>query len=116
MHELSLARSILRQVDELCVEYSEQHISAVELEVGLMSGVDPDLLAASLEQEQVTSQKPRDFVINVVPVTAHCSICQKDFQINSYAFICILCGSTRVDVTGGDCVRIMSITVEDLKA
>lgn len=116
MHELSLARSILRQVDELCNEYSDQLISAVELEVGLMSGVDADLLATSLEQEQMDRKQPWVFVINLVPVTAHCLNCQKEFQIDSYAFICVFCGSTRVDVSGGDCVRIMSVTLEDLES
>lgn len=113
MHELSLARSILRQVEELRDEYVDQHLSAVELEVGLMSGVDPDILAVSLEDEQVDRDKPVEFVINVVPVLAHCSNCQKDFQVEHYAFSCVLCGSTEIEVTGGDCVRIMSITVED---
>lgn len=114
MHELSLARSILRQVAELSDEYLDQHISAVELEVGLMSGVDADLLAISLEEEQVDRNKPWEFVIDVVPVTAYCSSCQSEFQIDSHAFICVRCGSTEVEVTGGDSVRIMSITVEDL--
>lgn len=115
MHELSLARSILRQVEDLRDEYCDQHISAVELEVGSMSGVDPDILAVSLADEQVERDKPVEFVINVVPVLAHCSSCQKDFQVERYAFSCVSCGSTEVEVTGGDCVRIMSITLEDLE-
>lgn len=115
MHELSLARSILRQVEELRDEYFDQRISGVELEVGLMSGVDPDILAVSLENEQVDSDKAVEFVINVVPVLAHCSSCQQDFQVERYAFSCVLCGSTEIEVTGGDCVRIMSITAEDLE-
>jgi len=113
MHERSVAKNILREMEELGQEYPQGRIAAVEIEVGLMSGVDASLLASALEIEQDRMQPRIDFQIHTVSLLAHCGPCGKTSQIESFVFSCIHCGSQQIDITQGESVRILTITLDD---
>lgn len=112
MHERSVAKGILCEIKELEREYPQNRIIAVELEVGLLSGVDASLLASALEDEQGNVQPKMDFQIQSVPLMATCEHCDKSFKIESFKFVCKNCGSQQIEITQGESVRILTITVE----
>jgi hydrogenase nickel incorporation protein HypA/HybF len=113
MHERSLARNILREIDVLRQEYPQRRVTAVELEVGLMSGVETVLLASALDDEQNPTQPKMDFKIQSVPLLAHCDQCSKSFEIESFVFACTNCGSQQIEITQGESVRILTITLDE---
>lgn len=116
MHERSLARSILRQIEELGSQYSKQRITSVELEVGLMSGVDAELLGNALQDEQTNEVHSVAFVLQVVPLQANCSACQSSFEMEDFSFVCVKCGANDLEITHGDSVQIMTVTLEEALA
>jgi hydrogenase nickel incorporation protein HypA/HybF len=116
MHERSLARSILRQIEELGNDYPKQRITSVELEVGLMSGVEADLLGNALHEEQTNEKHSVAFVLQVVPLQAKCSACQSCFEMEGFSFVCVQCGADELDITHGDSVQIMTVTLEEALA
>jgi len=44
MHELSVCQSMLRQVSEIARQHNARHIRQVQVRIGVLSGVEPDLL------------------------------------------------------------------------
>lgn len=114
MHERSLAKKILQQVEELLQEYPGQKIVSVELEVGPMSGVEPDLLLSAFAEPVVSKLEGVSFSITEVPLRASCEQCHTEFAVNDYLFRCSHCSSADVIITQGDSVRILNavMTVE----
>jgi hydrogenase nickel incorporation protein HypA/HybF len=108
MHERSLAKKILQQVEELLQEYPGQRIVSVELEVGPMSGVEPDLLLSALAEPVVSKLEGVSFSITEVPLRAACEQCHTEFAVNDYLFRCSHCSSADVIITQGDSVRILN--------
>jgi|694.fasta_scaffold11749_5 hydrogenase nickel incorporation protein HypA/HybF len=114
MHERSLAKKILQQVEEILEEYPGQRILSVELEVGPMSGVEPDLLLSALAEPVVSKLEGISFSITEVPLRAACELCHTEFVVNDFLFRCSQCSSADVIITQGDSVRILNavMTVE----
>lgn len=116
MHERSLARSVIRQIEEMGKEYPAQRITNVELEVGLMSGVDAHLLGNALHEEQPNGTPLVAFGIQVVPLQAYCSVCQSSFEMEGFSFVCVKCGTADLEITHGDSVQILTVTLEEAVA
>lgn len=114
MHERSLARSILRQLADMAEEYPRQRIVSVALEVGMMSGVEAELLASALKEEQTNLDAMIEYRIQMVPLQGECRVCQASFDLDGFAFICSKCGASEIEVTRGDSVQILSVTLEEI--
>lgn len=116
MHERSLARHILKQIHEMSVDYPHQRVKQVELEVGAMAGVESSLLASALSEEQGDEHAEIHFLIQTVGLQAFCPNCQKSFEIDNFSFICPVCGTPDIEMTQGESVRIMTLTLEDVSS
>jgi hydrogenase nickel incorporation protein HypA/HybF len=112
MHEASLAKNLLQQVCAIQRGHPLTRIAEVEIECGPMSGVEPLLLSAAFGR-LVTDDglEEIELIIQEVALKAICQVCQQQNVIHDYQFICSHCQSNKLDITQGDCVRLMSVNL-----
>jgi len=103
MHEYSLVRSLLNQMEAICRQHDAARITAVDLSVGEFSGVDADLLQSAFEQLSAERwPTPIRLVVTRVPLTATCGPCQKSFPVQQFHFVCPVCQANDVTISSGE--------------
>ncbi|HFE63637.1 MAG TPA: hydrogenase maturation nickel metallochaperone HypA [Caldithrix sp.] len=112
MHELSIAESILEIVTESVPDHDKRVLS-VTVEVGELTAVIPESLQfcfhAIIEE---TPYKGAQLIIREKKLTGECRKCGSGFTIKNYFFQCPDCGSTDVQVTGGQELNVTELEVE----
>jgi hydrogenase nickel incorporation protein HypA/HybF len=113
MHELSLVRSLIRQVESILDDEGGKAVE-IEVAIGPLSGVEP-LLVQSAFQQLAPKTQLADAVLRIEQpkLLARCRDCQCEFEIHGFLFECPTCQSRRVDVTSGDAFRLISVSVEE---
>lgn len=113
MHEFSLVRSLIRQVESILTKEAGT-ATEIEVSIGPLSGVEPLLVQSAFDQlapeSQLVGAKLR---IEQTELRARCRDCHHEFAVQSFLFECPACHSRLVDVTSGDDFRLMGITVAE---
>ncbi|MCA9077515.1 MAG: hydrogenase maturation nickel metallochaperone HypA [Planctomycetaceae bacterium] len=113
MHEMSLVRSLLRQVSELLLEHNGDAVKTIHVEMGPLAGVERVLVELAFEQLIEDSLcRGAQLVIDEVPLSAICLECDVEFDIKLFRFVCRDCESQRIRVTGGDEFRLIDVDIE----
>ena len=113
MHEFSLVRSLLEQVDDIVTSQGGRAALEVRVEIGPLAGVEPFLVAEAFHQLASQSRAAGAcLVADEVPLTACCANCNMDFAVQDFRFACPHCESRKITVIGGDQFRLMSVTVD----
>ena len=117
MHERSLVRALLRQVEHVAAEHPSCRILTIRLCIGEFSGVEPELLATAYGH-LVRDTPLRDAALELkyVPLEATCEQCGGRFRVERFKFKCVTCGSVRLVVTGGEEMLLESVTFEEVVA
>lgn len=113
MHETSLVRSLLSQVERLRETHGGSSVTQIEVEIGPLSGVEPLLVREAFDRIVETSLcVGAQLVVHEVPLRASCRDCLADFELKSFRFKCPECASRSVRVTHGDEFRLLNVTLE----
>lgn len=117
MHERSLVRQLIEQVEEELRNRSLSSLTAIHLAIGEFSGVEPSLIEVAF-QEMAADQWPSGvrLVVNVIPLAAHCRRCGENFRVEQFRFVCPICECATVDVVAGEEMQLVSLTVADCKS
>lgn len=111
MHEMSLARSLMNQLEALCRQERAQRITAIRLRVGEFSGVEPDLLQEACQRlSEGTCLDNAEVKLDIVSLAARCQMCGDSFRVEDFVFECPRCDSRRVTVTAGEELQLESVT------
>ena len=114
MHEMSLVQSLLTQVEELAALSTGESIVEIRVSVGVLSGVEPELVASAFEQLAPQSgASAARLVLTAKPLRAQCSSCDQEFEMLEFRFRCPVCASKRLRVTGGEAMVLESIRVAE---
>ncbi len=117
MHERSLVKQLIEQIEE---ELRDRHLSgltAVHLDIGEFSGIEPSLIELAF-QEMAVNRWPTEvrLVVNVIPLAARCRQCGEDFRVERFRFVCPHCDHGAVEVIAGEDIQLVSLTVADCKS
>jgi hydrogenase nickel incorporation protein HypA/HybF len=114
MHERSLVKALLRQVEGLAAEYPDSHVVSIRLHIGEFSGVEPELLASAYH-DLITDTPLRraELELKRVPLEAVCDHCGGQFRIKRFIFQCHNCGSMKLTISGGEEMMLESVTMEE---
>ncbi len=113
MHELSLAQSMLRIIEESARAQDVGRVRTVVLEIGALAGVEPDAMRFCFESvTRGTIAEGAQLHIIETPGKGWCMACAKPVQLAERYGLCPDCGGTQVAITGGDRVRLMELGVE----
>ncbi|HUB88391.1 MAG TPA: hydrogenase maturation nickel metallochaperone HypA [Dyella sp.] len=103
MHELSICRALLDQVEILAAEHGAQRVASITLSVGPLSGVEPDLLQATypLASSGTIADGAR-LKIMQTPLRVRCEQCGAETAATSNRLVCGACGHWRTVLISGD--------------
>ncbi len=108
MHEISLVRSLLEQVDRIVTEQGGRAAVEVRVEIGPLSGVEPLLVKEAFAQLVGHGT----LIIDEVPLVARCHSCHTEFEVEHFRFICPHCRNRETSIVRGDAFRLLSVTVD----
>ena len=103
MHELSVCRSLLREVERAAAMHGAEGVSRIVVTVGPLSGVDAGLLKRAFEAARIgTLAEAAAFDLEVSPIMVRCEACGRDTAATANQLTCRGCSSGRVRVLSGD--------------
>ncbi len=124
MHEMSLIKRLLLQVQEIAREHHSDFVGEITVELGPLSGVEPELVRIAFEQVVGRAEAPQvggalarsttqnaTLTIRKVPLVVRCLQCDGESDVNNFIFLCDNCGSGRVRIVSGDAFRLLSVTL-----
>lgn len=116
MHETSLVQALFRQVETLAAAHPGRRVTAVRVHVGPLSGVEPLLLNEAYDRlAPHTVAADAQLLLELVPMTAMCNDCRREFTTDEPKFVCPHCGGRDVRVLAGDAVVLESISLEAIE-
>jgi len=113
MHETSLVRSLLHQVEQVAREHEAKTVAQIEVEIGPLSGVEPLLVRYAFDSlVDQTSCAGAELIIQEIVLRACCRDCHAEFTLKDFKFVCPVCASKSIRITQGDEFRLLNVTLE----
>ena len=114
MHELAIAQSILKTVEQERETRGLPPVVEVGVRVGALSGVLPDALQFGFEA--LVAGGALDgcrMTIELVPAQGECQACRHTFAVEDLFFACPACASGQITLTHGYELDIAYLEVEE---
>lgn len=102
MHELYLAESILKIVQEYAALRQFRKVNSILLSFGRLSCIEPKSLQFAFEvQAGETPAQDATLQFKILPPVIHCFSCGKDLEVDAYEGTCPGCKGEEVMLVGG---------------
>jgi hydrogenase nickel incorporation protein HypA/HybF len=110
MHELSVCQALIRQVEDIARQHQAEAVKSVNVRIGPLSGVEPDLLeqAYSLAVAGTVAEASR-LVIEKLPIRVRCEKCGAETGAEPNKLICGVCGDWHTQLLSGDEMLLASV-------
>ena len=103
MHELSVCLSLLQQLQGIAAEQRAQRITRIELGIGPLSGVEPELLRNAWPLASAgTLAVDADLAIEETDIVVLCRSCKAETAASANRLVCGQCGDFRTSLVSGD--------------
>ncbi len=113
MHELSIADALVKQVEGIVAKEGATRVTSITVEIGALSGVDPDALSAAFPFVAETSPAIDKATLQIVaiPASVICQDCNAPQEATELR-VCVKCGSTRISIGEGRVLTLRSVELE----
>lgn len=113
MHELGIVMHVIKQVEEVAVENGVEKVVKLNIEVGEVSSVVPQLFTDCFEWAKKKTRFLRDAELELIVLQAlsYCKACGNSFGTTEYAKKCPHCGSYDTYLITGNEINIKDIEV-----
>jgi hydrogenase nickel incorporation protein HypA/HybF len=113
MHEMSLAEGVLKIAEDAARARGFARVKAVWLEIGALAQVEPEAMRFCFDAvtRDSIAQGARLEIVST-PGTAWCMRCSQSVPMQALSDDCPRCGSRRLQVTGGQEMRVKELEVE----
>ncbi len=113
MHEFSLAQSMLEVAVSEAQRVGAHHITRLKCRVGDLRQIDGQLLRDAFEVvREGTVCEGAELDVEKVRARAHCSRCERDFEVCDGDWVCAQCNGLAQLLEGGDELEIISLEAE----
>ena len=113
MHEMSLAKGILQIVEDAAGKQGFKRVGEVRLEIGALSGVEPEALTFCLDVVLKGSVAEGARVeLERLPGQGFCLDCGETVAVTALYDACPKCGGYQVQASGGTELRVKDLLVE----
>lgn len=117
MHELSVCQALLTEVSRIAASRGAQAVERVNVEIGRLSGVEPELLSRAFEIARLgTCAEHAVLSLAVLEITVRCADCGAASPAQPNRLLCGACGGYRTHVLEGDELRLRAIELEVAEA
>ena len=115
MHEVSLVRNMFNTLEDSFSPEELQRLSGIDLQVGLLSNIEPTLMQNAFEAVTTAEEKFQDTQLNIelIPIEIHCEHCDSNSRIENYKFVCASCGQPNNNVVKGTELLIHKVHFKD---
>ena len=113
MHELTITQSMLDVVLEQAEKAEAKSVGKINLVIGEMTGVVDR--AVQFYFDFLSKGTPAEgalLAFKVIPTTAKCQSCHKEFKLGEFDWTCPHCKSNNIEIVGGKELFVESIEVE----
>lgn len=112
MHELSIALSMIEQVEEQMQLNGTEVIEAIYLRIGVLSGVDVKALrfAYQLASEGTELARAR-LEIELVPLCVYCPQCKSTYTPDPQHILCSRCLTAEPEILAGRELEIRALEI-----
>ena len=113
MHEMVLAEEVLQIVDDAAKRQGLRHVSALWLEIGQLSSVEPDAMRFCFDavaRDSVADGARLEIIATAG--SAWCMDCLEKIALARLGDACPRCGGYRLRVTGGTEMRVKQLEGE----
>jgi len=114
MHELSLARELVRLVDEQCEQHGYQQVLCIHLKLDAFSCAAPEALGFAFESLRTGKLATARLDIRQADAEGHCSICGCRAMLDEAYAACSRCGGIMLPAQAG-VMRAGDIRVTELE-
>jgi hydrogenase nickel incorporation protein HypA/HybF len=114
MHEYSIVQSLLDSCEDNAKQNNATKITKVVVKIGVMSGVEPDLLQSAFDTfKEGTMCEGCEFIINIQPIVIKCHKCNSESTLDKHEYTCPQCQSIELDVIDGEDMYLMQLELGD---
>lgn len=113
MHELGIVMHVIKQVEEVAAENGVEKVVKLNIEVGEVSSVVPQLFTDCFGWAKKKTRFLRDAELELIVLQAlsYCKACGNSFRTTEYAKKCPHCGSYDTYLITGNEINIKDIEV-----
>ena len=103
MHELSVGRALIGQVESIVLHRNASAVTGITLRIGPLSGIEPALLRAAYQHLQKDSIV-QDAALQIIEsrVRLRCGKCDMEAETEPNRLLCPACGSMGTLVSGDE--------------
>ncbi|QCT94383.1 hydrogenase/urease nickel incorporation protein HypA [Caminibacter mediatlanticus TB-2] len=113
MHEFSIVDSLLRLADEHAKKNNAKKVTKLEIKIGELSGVEPDLLKTAFDTfKEGTVCEEAEFIIINQPIVIKCNDCNYEGEPNKDEYVCPNCKGVNIKIIDGEDMYLMSLELE----
>lgn len=113
MHEYSIVQSLLNQCEDNAKANDATKVLKVVVKIGVMSGVEPDLLKTAFDTfKQGTICENCEYIQNIQKVKIKCHDCNKESTLEKNEYLCPNCKCVELDVIDGEDLMLMQLELE----
>lgn len=113
MHELAITQSMLDLVLEQAERAEAKSVGKINLVIGEMTGVVGQCVQFYFDfLSRGTPAEKAALSFKVIPTTARCRSCGKDFKLGEFDWTCPHCQGNNIEIVGGKELFVESIEVE----
>jgi hydrogenase nickel incorporation protein HypA/HybF len=112
MHELSITQSMLDLVLEQAEKAGAKEVGKINLVIGEMTGVVDRAVQFYFDfLSRGTAAEGATLSFEVIPTTARCRNCEKEFELGEFDWTCPYCKGNNIEIIGGKELFVESIEV-----
>jgi len=102
VHELSLCQNLIDQLNALVLQHKAIAVSHVEVQAGMLSGVEPELLEAAFTMaREGTVAETAELVMRKLPPRILCSACGSQAEVPPNDLRCPMCQASATELIAG---------------
>lgn len=113
MHELAVCQALMDQVGQVAAREGALRVTAVTLQIGPLSGVEPQLLEDAWPIASAGSVAAgAGLRIEPMPVRVRCMSCGSESEAAPNRLVCGVCGDFRTRLISGEELLLKSLELE----
>jgi hydrogenase nickel incorporation protein HypA/HybF len=110
MHEYSIVQNLLDQCEDQAKQHGAKKVEKVVVKIGVMSGVEPDLLQTAFDTfKQGTMCQDCEYIQQIQPIKIRCISCATVSVLEQNEYSCPKCQSVELDVIDGEDLMLMQL-------
>ena len=113
MHEYSIVQSLLDSCEENAKANNAKKVSKVVVKIGVLSGVEPDLLQIAFDTfKEKTMCEDAEFIMNIQPVVIKWEKCGEGSTLEKHHYNCPKCEAIEINILDGEDMFLMQLELE----